>query len=70
MKESLKNMKIYKNKNKGHVFWLYLRDGNEIEDPKDLKVTKEKQVFLRKKIMANMDLVNLPYKPLIIGRRR
>lgn len=37
VKESLKNMKIYKTKNRGHVFWPYLRDLDEMENKCDPK---------------------------------
>lgn len=46
-KGSLKAMKIYKKKNRAHVFWPYLRDENEMEDLKDPRTLRDKQIFSR-----------------------
>lgn len=45
-KLSLKNMKIYKTKNQGHIFLPYLRDEDEMENKKEPKLSGDKQLFM------------------------
>lgn len=64
----LKIMKIYKTKNQGYVFWPYLRDEDEMANPKDPNPSRDRQIFQRI-IVSEEGNVAQPISPMVIGKR-
>lgn len=69
-KEILKTTKIYMTKIREYFFLPYIRDEDEMDDKRDPKPSKAQQLFIQMNRLVDVKDVNLPLKPLRVGKRR
>lgn len=67
-KESLKNMKIYKTKNRGHLYFKYILDEDEMDSPKNPKPTKAQKIFFGKDSLVDIEVAYDSFKTFVVEK--